>query len=194
MWRTRAIAATVAFGWLALVGRWLLHVAPVSRQTTVAPMELLWLAPAPAAPPTTGHRRASARDPHPAAVARNARSTALQAVAPPDRPAMPDATPSPDALRAQARAWADAQAQETAAAPWADRAARVPGQAAERFAMRDPPSLAGALGKVGALFGGPGYDPDPCPRRRENLAALVAAGDSARLRHELDFVRRHCRP
>ena len=94
---------------------------------------------------------------------------------------------------AQARAWAEREPQPEVA-PWADRAARLPGRAGERFAMRESPSVARALGKIGELFGGPGYDPDPCPRRRENVAALVAAGDSAALRHEVDFARRNCRP
>lgn len=188
--RARAVAGMVACGWLGLVGRWLLHAPAMPRQTTVAPMELVWLAPAVAPPVQRRHvpaRRTRAAFARPAAP-----GTTLQAVALP-APAAPAAAPSADVLRAQARAWAEREPQPEVA-PWADRAARLPGRAGERFAMREPPSVARALGKIGELFGGPGYDPDPCPRRRENVAALVAAGDSAALRHEVDFARRNCRP
>lgn len=191
--RAHAVAAVVACGWLGLVGRWLLHAPAMPRQTTVAPMELVWLAPAPAvavAPPAQ-RRHAIAHRTRAAAARRPAPPpTALQAVALPIPPAAP---PSVDVLRAQARAWAESQAQPDVA-PWADRPARLPGRAGERFAMREPPSVARALGKIGKVLGGPGYDPDPCPRRRENVAALMAAGDSAALRHEVDFARRNCRP
>jgi hypothetical protein len=195
MWRTRAIASAVALGWLGLVGRWLLGAAPVSGQVEVAPMELVWLAPAPP-PPARTPARSVRRTPHRARAAapvRLAPATTLQAVTLPERAAA-NTPASTQALVTQARAWADAQATAPARDPWADRTTHLPGRTTDRFAMREPPSVAGALAKVGKLFGGAGYQPDPCPRRRENVTALLAAGDSAQLRHEMDFVQRKCNP
>ncbi|HVI25278.1 MAG TPA: hypothetical protein VM576_03670 [Xanthomonadaceae bacterium] len=190
--RARAVAAVVACGWLGLVGRWLLHAPAIPRQVTVAPMELVWLASATAVAPPVPRRHAGPRRARTATTRPVAPHAALQAIALPAPPA-PAAAPSADALRAQARAWAEAHSRPDVV-PWADRAARLPARAGERFAMREPPSVARALGKIGKVFGGAGYDPDPCPRRRENVAALMAAGDSAALREEVDFVRRTCRP
>ncbi|HVI58613.1 MAG TPA: hypothetical protein VM619_07015 [Luteimonas sp.] len=44
--------------------------------------------------------------------------------------------------------------------------------------MREPRSLQGALRKVGKLFGGAGYDTDPCARIGDNIAGL-ANGEGA---------------
>lgn len=77
--------------------------------------------------------------------------------------------------------------------PLADRVTRLPGQAVNRFRMREPMSAARAVAMVGQLFGG--NDPaEPCRSNRSEIAALGTQGDSKRLQQELDYERRWCRP
>lgn len=79
--------------------------------------------------------------------------------------------------------------------PFANRPRQLPDAAPERFRMklqRSPANLVAAVG--GYLFAPVGYDPDPCPRNRENIGNLVAGHDRKALQQELDFERRHCRP
>jgi hypothetical protein len=72
---------------------------------------------------------------------------------------------------------------------------RLPQADAGRFRMRDPVTPASALAWLGRHVIAPaGYEADPCPRNRRNIAGLLAAGDSPRLQLELEFERRHCRP
>lgn len=71
-------------------------------------------------------------------------------------------------------------------------AARLPGRQANTFRMRAPPSIRGALRKIGAMAGGPGYTPDPCPRIADNLNALSQDGNNAQLQEELRRKRRLC--
>lgn len=77
--------------------------------------------------------------------------------------------------------------------PLANRIARLPGKAANRFRMREPMSPARAVAMAGRLFGG--SDPgEPCRSNRAEIAALATQGDSARLQQEVDVERRWCRP
>lgn len=65
--------------------------------------------------------------------------------------------------------------------------------APERIRMREPLTPAKVVGAVGVLFGGPGYETDPCPRIRRNLGNLVTAGrDDPALREELHRHRQFC--
>ena len=76
--------------------------------------------------------------------------------------------------------------------PLAHRAATLPGVQADTFRMRPPPSIRGALLKIGAMAGGPGYTTDPCPRIADNINALSQGGDSPLLQEELRRKRRLC--
>ncbi len=71
-----------------------------------------------------------------------------------------------------------AEGDAATADPFADRPAALPGHAGGTFRMREPPSLQGALRKIGQLVGGPGYSTDPCSRIRDNIAGL-ANGEGA---------------
>lgn len=65
--------------------------------------------------------------------------------------------------------------------------------APERIRMREPLTPAKVVAAVGVLFGGAGYETDPCPRIRRNLGHLVTAGrDDPALREELHRHRRFC--
>ena len=78
---------------------------------------------------------------------------------------------------------------------FADRPARLPQADAGRFRMRDPLTPAKVVAWLGSHTLAPsGYERDPCPRNRRNIAGLLAAGDSPRLQLELAFEREHCRP
>jgi hypothetical protein len=143
------------------------------------------------------------------AVPRNNRQAARRAsrrvlpvatTSPPAAKALPDGLPSQsmsamflDQARAEARRRApiDFGARD----PFATRPKQLPTPGAGRFQMRpmrSPKDLVAAVG--GYLLAPRGYDADPCPRNRENIGNLMAAGDSAALWQEMEFDRRHCRP
>src|SRR3546814_17127328 len=69
--------------------------------------------------------------------------------------------------------------------PLAHKRANLPGPDNERFRMSNPPSIRGTLLKIGAVFGGPSYTPDPCQRVASNIGALSQLGDNALLQEEL---------
>lgn len=113
---------------------------------------------------------------------------------------LPDAPPS-QSMSATLLDQAEAEAKRQmpigfgARDPFATRPQQVPLAGAGRFRMRptrSPRDLVAAVG--GYLFAPRGYDADPCPRNRENIGNLMAAGESAALREEVEFERRHCRP
>lgn len=77
--------------------------------------------------------------------------------------------------------------------PFADRAARLPGEGRERFRMRTQTSVATVVNGIGRMFGG--GDPDEaCRENRRNIGDLALDGDSAALQQQLDYERRLCRP
>jgi hypothetical protein len=101
-----------------------------------------------------------------------------------------------DRFLEQGRQWAAGQARAAAgpADPFARHEVQLPGAGVDRFRMRQPVSAAGVVSAVGTyLFSPAGYDADPCPRNRSNIGRLMAGGDSAALRQEVEFERRHCR-
>jgi hypothetical protein len=184
--------------WHALVGWWLLHALPrvSARGEGDDALQVVYvtLPPPPAPPPRANADTSSRRGRHadrPRAQRRQPSATlAVVAVA------APAATERPGLLE-QARALARQQAAATAPAAdiFADRPARLPRADAGRFRMRKPLSVARVVEAVSAeLFYPPGYEADPCPRNRRNIAGLLAARDSPRLQLELAFEREHCRP
>lgn len=185
--------------WHALAGWWLLHALPraSTRGEDGDALQVVYvsLPPPPAAaarmPAGTPSRRGRHGDRPRAARRRPAVTTTAVIVA-----TKPDATARPDLL-GQARALV--RGQVASGAPvrdrFADRPARLPQADAGRFRMRTPLTVARVVEAVSAeLFYPPGYEADPCPRNRRNIAGLLAAGDSPRLQLELEFERRHCRP
>lgn len=59
--------------------------------------------------------------------------------------------------------------------------------------MRQPTTPAGVVRGIGALFGGPDYATDPCPRIRENIASQQAlGGDRALLGEEVRRQQAYC--
>lgn len=81
--------------------------------------------------------------------------------------------------------------------PLRSRIARLPGgnsRLSMRTADNSPQRL---LRRIGSIVGGRDYDPDPCPRNRQNIAALSTSmdeGERAALMRDLEFDREHCRP
>ncbi|HEY5782022.1 MAG TPA: hypothetical protein VIT66_09190 [Lysobacter sp.] len=101
-------------------------------------------------------------------------------------------------LIGQARQWAQQQARSEAghgdaferANPLSDEFRPTRGH----FRFREPLSVAVVVDKIGKVFGGAGYEADPCPQNRRNIAELAPQGDSAALQQEVEFERRYCRP
>ena len=146
--------------------------------------------PATAMPPPTGMESPRRR-----------RSTASVSNPPPDEhveaaPARSGALSA--VLIGQARQWARQQARSEAghgdafgrANPLSDEFRPTHG----RFRFREPLSVATVVDKIGMVFGGAGYEADPCPQNRRNIAELAPQGESAALQQEVEFERRYCRP
>lgn len=185
--------------WHALVGWWLLHALPraSTRGEDGDALQVVYVSLPPPPPPAarmpagTRSRRGRHADRLHATRRRPAVTTTAVIVA-----TEPDATVRPDLL-GQARALV--RGQVASGAPvrdqFADQPARLPQPDAGRFRMRDPVTPASALAWLGRNVIAPaGYEADPCPRNRRNIAGLLAAGDSPRLQLELEFERRQCRP
>ena len=184
--------------WHALAGWWLLHALPraSTRGEDGDALQVVYvsLPPLPAAvarmPAGTPSRRGRHADRLHASPRRPAVAATAVVVATKPAAARPD-------LLGQARALVRGQVASGAPARdlFADRPARLPQADAGRFRMRTPLTVARVVEAVSAeLFHPPGYEADPCPRNRRNIAGLLAAGDSTRLQLELEFERRHCRP
>ena len=199
MGQTGKVDADRVVAWLVVIGAhalfwWLLtstaadDAAPGSDDDA---LQLAWIDPAappisavrpPASPPPTF---ASPRRPPPAAPVDEATSQI----------AVPEGNlPMSAVFIEQARRLPTAGGDADTLRPdvLAHRAARLPGVQADRFRMRPPPSIHGALLKIGAMAGGPGYTPDPCPRIADNINALSQGGDSPLLQEELRRKRRLC--
>jgi len=74
--------------------------------------------------------------------------------------------------------------------PFANRRVALRDQAASRFRLKRPVSVADAVAAVGVAFGNP---PHPCIRNPDDVAGYATGGDELALRMALD-VERHCRP
>ena len=194
-WRDASIACAVVLAWHLVLG-WVLL-----RQSRIAPaladgdaIQVVFIEPRVAPPipriatPAPRHPRMVRRTPPVAAMPPPAAKASRDALAPQSMSAM-----FLDQARAEARR--QASIDFGARDPFAARPSRLPTPAAGRFRMRptrSPKDLVAAVG--GYLLAPRGYDADPCPRNRENIGNLMAAGDRAALRQEVEFERRHCRP
>lgn len=195
----RAVAfALAAAVHVALVGAWLSWSR--DADTPVAggdALQVVWIERprpvAPAPPPA----RAIPSDAKPSAVRAIASTTPAAAVAAPDAEPSPDPGPS-RALSAvfveQGRALARAQhGHDFTRNPLVDPQPVRIDATPERIRMRDPLTPARIVAGIGLLFGGAGYETDPCPRIRRNLGELVTAGrDDPGLQEELRRHRQFC--
>jgi hypothetical protein len=194
-WRDAGIACVVVLAWHLMLGGVLL------RQLRIEParagddaIQVVFIEPRVAVPiprmatPALRHPRMVRRTPPVATMARLGAQASRDALPPQSMSAM-----FLDQAGAEARQ--QAPIDFSARDPFAARPSRLPMPAAGRFRMRptrSPKDLVAAVG--GYLLAPRGYDADPCPRNRENIGNLMAAGDSAALRQEVEFERRHCRP
>jgi hypothetical protein len=192
MWRDRGIAVGIVLGWHALVGFWLLQRLPLDDGGADRALEVVYVTLPPLrvhapVPPssrrTPGSRRQSTR--------RVDEPVGTPApIAPPTRPGASAGAILAQALEAVRRDTAP----EFRSDPFADRPDHLPGEGKGRFRMQSV-APADVVEMVGAfLFYPPGYENDQCPRNRRNIANLLAGGDSARLRLELEYEQRYCRP
>lgn len=76
--------------------------------------------------------------------------------------------------------------------PFANRRHALSDVGGGRFRMKEPMSAAKVVAGIGQLFGGAGYETDPCPRIRRNIAALGPGGDSELLQEEFRRQRQFC--
>ena len=121
----------------------------------------------------------------------HARPPDLAATDTPAAPAPVPARPMTAVYLQQAGQWA--QDHPVAAAlvdPFANRRVTLRDQAASRFRLKRPVSVADAVAAVGVAFGNP---PHPCIRNPDDVAGYATGGDELALRMALD-VERHCRP
>src|SRR5690606_27579422 len=180
----------VVLAWHALVAWCLLHGVRLPRGSDSPALEVLYL-DLPDAPPPS---------PPPAAPITAPVALRVQPVPAPPQPAgdRAGATPAvpPAGVLELARALAAAgdPVAFAAADPLANRASRYTAPPAGRFRTRTRITPALVLAEIGKIIGGPGYEADPCPRNRRNIERLLAAGDSAELRMDLEYEREHCRP
>lgn len=187
-WQGRAFAWSVVLAWHALVAWWLWHGIRLPRGGDASGLEVVYLE-LPQAPPSPPPQAVATL---PAALRVEKASTPPPATAPVEST---QAVSAATVLR-QARALAEARDPPAFAAPdpLADRGSRYAHAPPDRFRTRVRITPALVLSKIGKIVGGPGYDADPCPRNRRNIERLLAAGDSAELRMDLEYEREHCRP
>jgi hypothetical protein len=199
MWRRQGLAWAAVVAWHALIGWWLLRVgaqATGGQAGDALQVVYVTLPPAvPRAPATPRHatRRAASTGGPPAS--RHRQTSPSQPVAYQVEPERARARSLLDQAADYARA---SQSAPLRIDPLADRPQKLPQADAGRFRMRTAITPAGAVAWTARHLFAPmiprGYDPDPCPRNRDNIAELATAGDSAALAGELEFERRHCRP
>lgn len=192
----RIAAWTVVFIVHALLGWTLLQLPASTRGATPtdSALDLVWVAAPPQSVSSTPQARVRSVTADPRAMA--SRATPAQPSAPPTHEANEPAATQP--LSAVFIRQAIEQAARDApgaiqADPFANRTARLPGRAANRFRMRPPPSLAERVAAVGKLFGGADYETDPCRSVSKSINELSQAGDSRVLQDALDYERRYCR-
>lgn len=201
-WRDRGIAWCVVLAWHLLAGWWLLHALPEAhRGTSDDALRVVYVSvplpspapPSPVPPPLHVHDIRTPTHPDAAKRALPQQSTLATIAGGPDVPS-PPSPPLLDQARRLVRQHAD-DAMAFTNDPLADRPAHIPAADVGRFRMRAEITPASAIAWIGKHVTAPaGYEQDPCPRNKHNIAGLLAQGDSSRLQMELEYERRHCRP
>ncbi|NZA27824.1 hypothetical protein H0E84_15710 [Luteimonas sp. SJ-92] len=187
----RSLSAILVVGVHLALGWWLLTQAPPEpRRAAETALRIHWIVPPPAPAPEPEP------PPTPADTARIAPPSRTMTVVEPPPAQRPDADdaamPSAHALLEQGRRWAGSQAGDHDFRRDPLRPAAPQARAPERFRMTPPPSPAQVLESIGQMVNGPGYEADPCPRVRRNLAGLAPGGDSELLQEEIRRLRRLC--
>lgn len=148
----------------------------------------------------------SAPPPRPKGTPHDPRSRSAPMVSPPKIPAPQSereptllvGRPLSTVLMAQARLQLQADATEkantTSPAAFARRTPILPGQPGERIRMRTPLTVGLVVDSIGRAFGGPGYSTNLCQDLARQIETLAIRGDSAELRHDLEFEKNACRP
>lgn len=198
-WRDRSIAWSVVLAWHLFAGWWLLHALPDARRSqSDDTLRVVYVAvplPSPPPPPLQVREVAVREQPDETAHALPQQSPIATIAGKPDSDSISPTSPSlVDQARTLVRQHADAATTFTND-PLANRPAHIPAADAGRFRMRAEITPASAIAWVGKHITAPaGYEQDPCPRNKRNIAGLLAQGDSSRLQMELEYERRHCQP
>jgi hypothetical protein len=194
-WRDPGIACAVVLAWHLMLGWALLRQLRIEPTRNGDDAIRVIFIQSNAATPTPFVPMHAPRHPRP-----TQRPLPVTIASPPATKALPDTLP-PQPMSAVFLDQASVEARRqvpidfSARDPFADRPKQLPAASTGRFGMRptrSPKDLVAAVG--GYLLAPRGYDADPCPRNRENIGNLMAAGDSAALRQEVAFEQRHCRP
>lgn len=196
-WRDQGIAWSVVLAWHLLAGWWLLHALPdVRRGKSDDALRVVYVPiPLPSPPPPPLQVRDVPAPRHPGDTTRAPRRQPPMATLANE----PDiASPPSPSLVDQARILVRQHADDATTFtndPLADRPAHMPAAVAGRFRMHAAITPASAIAWVGRHLTAPaGYEQDPCPRNKRNIAGLLAQGDSSRLQMELEYEQRHCQP
>ncbi len=196
-WRDRGIAWSVVLAWHLLAGWWLLHALPdVRRGKSEDALRVVYVVvPLPSPPPPPLQVRDVPVPRHPGDTTRAPRQQPPKATIAGEPDITSPSSPSlVDQARSLVRRHADAATTFTND-PLADRPVHIPAADTGRFRMRAVITPASAIAWVGKHLTAPaGYEQDPCPRNKRNIAGLLAQGDSSRLQMELEYERRHCQP
>lgn len=186
-----AVALHAVFAWLILHSRGDRDDASAERGA----LQVAWIerpAPEPsrpAEPPPESPRERNATPPRDAATAPARPESVAHGRAAPE-PSRPLSAVFIDQGRQFARTQADAH--DFVQDPFANRRHALSDVRGGGFRMREAVTPAKVLAGIGQLFGGPGYETDPCPRIRRNIAALGPGGDSELLQEEFRRQRQFC--
>jgi hypothetical protein len=92
----------------------------------------------------------------------------------------------------QARDWGERQAVKVPGDPFAKSTPPLPGGGAQRFRLREPPSPARLVARIGIIFGADGVT--GCTKIQDRVAGYANSGDRVALQAALEYERRLCRP
>lgn len=183
----RVASATLALLLPALACTWLLRGQAVAPAGGHGPaLQVAWIVERPRPPP------APARLPPPPADAARPRTPALVDAQPADAAAHEATTGLTAVFLEQGRVLAREAAGAVDFGPAGFDRPGAPPRADGRFRMREPMSAAAVVSAVGAMLN-PGYERDPCPRIRANLADLGRFGDADARTEEARRLQRLCR-
>lgn len=92
----------------------------------------------------------------------------------------------------QAREWGERNREDLKSDPFSKRTPALPGRSAQMFRLREPPSPARLVARIGVLFGADGVT--GCTKIDDRVAGYANSGDRAALEMALEYERRLCRP
>lgn len=92
----------------------------------------------------------------------------------------------------QARDWGESQSEKVPGDPFARSTPPLPGSGAQRFRLREPPSPARLVARIGIIFGADGVT--GCTKIQDRVAGYANSGDRVALQAAIEYERRLCRP